>query len=76
MVQVEVYGLVTKAKTNEYCWLVWYMPYKKKIKNRGVQVTLALGRQRDGSRINIVVDHHGGEEMAEYHPVQMAGYIE
>lgn len=48
------------------------MPYKEKVKNRGVQETLALGDTMDGNRINIVSEHHGGAEVAEYHPPQMA----
>lgn len=26
----------------------------------------------DGNRVNIVSEHHGGEEVAEYHPPWMA----
>lgn len=51
---------------------MWYVPYKDKVKNRGVQGTLALGDTMDGNRINIVSEHHGGAEVAEYHPPQMA----
>lgn len=42
LVLVKVSGLVIKAKNTETCRLVWYMPYKNKVKTRGIQVTLAL----------------------------------
>lgn len=45
---------------------------KEKVKNRGVQVTLTLGDTMDGNRIHTVSEHHGGEEVAEYHPLQMS----
>lgn len=48
------------------------MPYKEQVKNRGVQVTLTLEDTMDGNRINIVSEHRGGAEVAEYHPPQMA----